>query len=148
MADATIVVEDVRKCFGDIVALDGVSFEVEAGTVLGLLGPNGAGKTTAVRILTTILPISEGRASVLGIDVAEHPESVRLRIGLAGQYAAVDEVLTGRENLRLVGRLCHLPKDVRISESVPREVVSLTPSPHLLLDAVTPTQTLRKIFRR
>ena len=111
MADATIVVEDVRKRFGDVVALDGVSFEVEAGTVLGLLGPNGAGKTTAVRILTTILPISEGRASVLGIDVAEHPASVRLRIGLAGQYAAVDEVLTGRENLRLVGRLCHLPKD-------------------------------------
>ena len=107
MADATIVVEEVRKQFGEVVALDGVSFEVEAGTVLGLLGPNGAGKTTAVRILTTILPISEGRASVLGIDVAKHPESVRLRIGLAGQYAAVDEVLTGRENLRLVGRLCH-----------------------------------------
>ena len=64
MADATIVVEDVRKRFGEVVALDGVSFEVEAGTVLGLLGPNGAGKTTAVRILTTILPISEGRASV------------------------------------------------------------------------------------
>ena len=111
MADATIVVEEVRKQFGEVVALDGVSFEVEAGTVLGLLGPNGAGKTTAVRILTTILPISEGRASVLGIDVAKNPESVRLRIGLAGQYAAVDEVLTGRENLRLVGRLCHLPKD-------------------------------------
>ncbi len=110
MSDPTIVVEDVRKQFGEVVALDGVSFAVEAGTVLGLLGPNGAGKTTAVRILTTILPVEHGRASVLGIDVAQYPESVRLRIGLAGQYAAVDEVLTGRENLRLVGRLCHLPK--------------------------------------
>ena len=109
MSDPTIVVEDVRKQFGEVVALDGVSFAVEAGTVLGLLGPNGAGKTTAVRILTTILPVEHGRASVLGIDVARYPESVRLRIGLAGQYAAVDEVLTGRENLRLVGRLCHLP---------------------------------------
>ena len=117
MADPTIVVENVRKQFGDVVALDGVSFEVEAGTVLGLLGPNGAGKTTAVRILTTILPISEGRATVLGINVAEHPASVRLRIGLAGQYAAVDEVLTGRENLRLVGRLCHLPNDESVARA-------------------------------
>ena len=105
MTDTTIVVENISKRFGDIVALDGVSFGVEAGTVLGLLGPNGAGKTTAVRILTTILPLEEGGASVLGIDVAKYPESVRLRIGLAGQYAAVDEVLTGRENLRLeIGR--------------------------------------------
>lgn len=110
MSEPTIVVEDVRKHFGEVVALDGVSFAVEAGTVLGLLGPNGAGKTTAVRMLTTILPVEHGRASVLGIDVAQYPESVRLRIGLAGQYAAVDEVLTGRENLRLVGRLCHLSK--------------------------------------
>ena len=117
MADPTIVVENVRKQFGDVVALDGVSFEVEAGTVLGLLGPNGAGKTTAVRILTTILPISEGRATVLGINVAEHPASVRLRIGLAGQYAAVDEVLTGRENLRLVGRLCHLSNDESVARA-------------------------------
>ena len=110
MPDTTIVVEDLGQQFGDVVALDGVSFGVEAGTVLGLLGPNGAGKTTAVRVLTTILPLQTGRASVLGIDVMEYPESVRLRIGLAGQYAAVDEVLTGRENLRLVGRLCHMPK--------------------------------------
>ncbi len=110
MSDSTIVVEDVRKQFGEVVALDGVSFAVEAGTVLGLLGPNGAGKTTAVRILTTILPLEQGRASVLGIDVAKYPQSVRLRIGLAGQYAAVDEVLTGRENLLLAGRLCHLPR--------------------------------------
>src|SRR4051812_32718539 len=108
MSDTTIVVEDVRKQFGEVVALDGVSFAVAAGSVLGLLGPYGAGRTTAVRILTTILPLEQGRASVLGIDVAKNPQSVRLRIGLAGQYAAVDEVLTGRENLLLAGRLCHL----------------------------------------
>ena len=105
-----VEVENLVKRFGEVVALDGVSFGVEPGTVLGLLGPNGAGKTTAVRILTSILPPDEGRATVLGIDVAEHPQSVRLRIGLAGQYAAVDEVLTGRENLRLVGALSHLPR--------------------------------------
>jgi ABC-2 type transport system ATP-binding protein len=123
MSDTTIAVEDVRKQFGEVVALDGVSFAVEAGTVLGLLGPNGAGKTTAVRILTTILPLEQGRASVLGIDVAKYPQSVRLRIGLAGQYAAVDEVLTGRENLRLVGALSHLPKrltDERATELLER----------------------------
>ena len=81
-----------------------------AGTVLGLLGPNGAGKTTAVRIFTTILRPDAGRATVLGIDVAEQPGDVRERIGLAGQYAAVDENLTGRENLIMVGRLTHQPK--------------------------------------
>ena len=108
MSAAAIVAEHLGKRFGTVVALDDVSFAVEAGTVLGLLGPNGAGKTTAVRMLTTILPVGEGRGSVLGIDVARYPQSVRRRIGLAGQYAAVDEVLTGRENLRLVGRLSHL----------------------------------------
>jgi ABC-2 type transport system ATP-binding protein len=106
--DAAIVVEGLEKRFGEVVALDGVSFAVPAGTVLGLLGPNGAGKTTAVRILTSILRADRGRAEVLGIDVARFPQSVRLRIGLAGQYAAVDESLTGRENLRMVGKLTHL----------------------------------------
>ncbi len=123
MPEPTIVVDNLGKRFGDVLALDRVSFGVEAGTVLGLLGPNGAGKTTAVRILTTILPLSDGHASVLGIDVTKHPESVRRRIGLAGQYAAVDEVLTGRENLRLVGRLCHLPNreaDARADELLAR----------------------------
>ncbi len=105
-----VEVEGLVKRFGDVVALDDVSFGVEPGTVLGLLGPNGAGKTTAVRILTSIITPDSGRAAVLGIDVAEHPQSVRLRIGLAGQYAAVDEVLTGRENLRLVGGLSHMAR--------------------------------------
>lgn len=109
MSEIAVEVEGLVKHFGDVHALDGVSFGVEAGTVLGLLGPNGAGKTTAVRILTSIITPDAGAASVLGINVVRYPESVRLRIGLAGQYAAVDEVLTGRENLRLVGRLCHLP---------------------------------------
>jgi ABC-2 type transport system ATP-binding protein len=86
-----------------------VSFSLPEGTVLGLLGPNGAGKTTAVRVLATLLRPDSGTATVLGLDVVRHAEQVRRVIGLAGQYAAVDEKLTGRENLRLVGRLYHLP---------------------------------------
>jgi ABC-2 type transport system ATP-binding protein len=107
-----IVVDGLRKQFGEVVALDGIDLEVQPGAVLGLLGPNGAGKTTCVRILTTILRPDGGRATVLGIDVASRPQDVRERIGLAGQYAAVDENLTGRENLRLIGRLTHQPKEV------------------------------------
>jgi ABC-2 type transport system ATP-binding protein len=105
-----IVADSLVKHFGDVTALNGVSFDVPAGTVLGVLGPNGAGKTTAVRILTTILRPDAGRALVAGIDVAADPQAVRRRIGLAGQYAAVDENLTGRENLVLVGRLNHIGK--------------------------------------
>jgi ABC-2 type transport system ATP-binding protein len=108
--EPAIVVEGLTKRFGSVEALCGVDFAVPAGTVLGLLGPNGAGKTTAVRILTTILRPDTGVATVLGIDVAQDPQTVRDLIGLAGQYAAVDENLTGRENLRLVGRLTHQPK--------------------------------------
>jgi daunorubicin resistance ABC transporter ATP-binding subunit len=112
MPDAAIAVEGVQKRFGDVVALDGIDFEVPPATVFGLLGPNGAGKTTAVRVLTTLLRPDAGRASVLGLDVVEQPERVRARIGLAGQYAAVDGNLTGRENLRLIGRLTHLPRGI------------------------------------
>jgi ABC-2 type transport system ATP-binding protein len=98
------------KRFGDVLAVDGVSLQVPTGSVLGLLGPNGAGKTTAVRILTTILAPDQGSASVQGLDVVQRANDVRLRIGLAGQYAAVDENLTGRENLRMVAELTHMPR--------------------------------------
>jgi ABC-2 type transport system ATP-binding protein len=91
-------------------ALDGVDLTAPTGTVLGLLGPNGAGKTTAVRILTTLLPADGGSARVAGLDVAREAPQLRSRIGLAGQYAAVDENLTGFENLQMVGQLYHLPK--------------------------------------
>ncbi|MCX4674656.1 ATP-binding cassette domain-containing protein [Streptomyces sp. NBC_01433] len=97
--------EDLVKTFGDVRALDGVGFDVPEGTVLGLLGPNGAGKTTAVRVLTTLLRPDSGRALVAGIDVLRKPNEVRRSIGLSGQFAAVDEYLTGRENLRMVGQL-------------------------------------------
>ena len=110
MTESAIAVEGLRKRFGDVQALCGVDFEVPPATVFGLLGPNGAGKTTAVRVLTTILRPDEGHATVLGLDVASEPERVRARIGLAGQFAAVDGNLTGRENLRLIGRLTHLSR--------------------------------------
>jgi ABC-2 type transport system ATP-binding protein len=104
----TIVTEGLRKRYGDKVALDGVDLTVAAGTVCGLLGPNGAGKTTAVRILTTLLRPDEGRAQVAGFDVRREPQRVRESIGLVGQNAAVDEALSGRQNLELFGRLYHL----------------------------------------
>ena len=97
---------------GNVRALDNVSLEIEAGTVLGLLGPNGAGKTTAVRVLSTILLPDSGSAAVLGHDVVTEPQAVRRLIGMAGQYATVDDNLTGRENLRMVGRLSHLGRKV------------------------------------
>ena len=105
-----ILAEGLRKSYGKTLALDGLDLHVEEGTILGLLGPNGAGKTTAVRILTTLLSPDAGRAEVAGLDVLRQPDELRSRIGLTGQYAAVDEYLTGRENLEMVGRLYHLPK--------------------------------------
>jgi daunorubicin resistance ABC transporter ATP-binding subunit len=96
------------KSFGEVVALDGLDLRVEAGTVFGLLGPNGAGKTTLVRILATLLEPTAGRAEVLGHDVVGEPLAVRRRIGLAGQFAAVDEELTGRENVEMIARLYRL----------------------------------------
>jgi ABC-2 type transport system ATP-binding protein len=108
MRGPAISVQDLSKAFGSVQALDGVDLEVPEGSVLGLLGPNGAGKTTIVRILTTLLRPDRGAASVAGLDVVADAERLRRVIGLAGQYAAVDENLTGRENLGLVGRLFHL----------------------------------------
>ncbi|MFD8554996.1 ATP-binding cassette domain-containing protein, partial [Streptomyces fradiae] len=100
--------EGLRKRYGDKDALDGFDLAVRTGTVHGLLGPNGAGKTTAVRVLSTLRRLDGGRAEVAGVDVARHPGRVRALIGLTGQYAAVDEVLTGRQNLEMFGRLFHL----------------------------------------
>jgi len=107
MADA-IVAEGLVKKYGSVVALDGLDLVVSEGSIMGLLGPNGAGKTTAVRVLTTLLEFDSGRASVAGLDVVRDARELRKRIGLSGQYAAVDETLTGFENLDMVGRLYHL----------------------------------------
>ena len=110
MADDAILAEGVRKVYGEKRALDGFDLKVPKGAVYGLLGPNGAGKTTAVRILSTLVRLDGGRAEVTGLDIAARPRQVRRRIGLAGQHAALDEVLTGRQNLRMFGRLFHLGK--------------------------------------
>jgi ABC-2 type transport system ATP-binding protein len=107
-----ILATDISKSFGDVHALDGVSLEVQVGTVFGMLGPNGAGKTTAVRILTTLLQPDAGHAEVVGLDVVKDATRLRSHIGLAGQAAAVDPILTGRENLEMVGRLYHLDRNV------------------------------------
>ncbi|CAB4866942.1 MAG: ATP-binding cassette domain-containing protein [Actinobacteria bacterium] len=112
--DRAVFAEGVVKKFGEVVALDGMDLTVERGQVVGLLGPNGAGKTTMVRILSTLLAPTEGFARVAGFDVVKEPDEVRRAIGLTGQYAAVDEYLTGRENLRMFGDLYHLePKYVK-----------------------------------
>jgi ABC-2 type transport system ATP-binding protein len=107
-ADPAVETSGLHKSYGDVQALRGVDLRVETGSVFGLLGPNGAGKTTAVRILTTLLAPDEGSARVAGFDVVRDARKVRQHIGLAGQYAAVDENLTGFENLEMVGRLYHL----------------------------------------
>ncbi|WP_062651207.1 ATP-binding cassette domain-containing protein [Streptomyces maremycinicus] len=108
MADTAITVEEVRKRYGDTQALDGLDLTVARGTVHGVLGPNGAGKTTLVRILSTLLRPDSGRVEVAGHDVVRQAREVRLRIGLLGQHAALDEELGGRQNLELFGRLHHL----------------------------------------
>ena len=110
MTDVAVRAEALVKTFGSTRALDGIDFEIPTGSVLGLLGPNGAGKTTAVRILTTLLRPDSGRAWVAGHDVLAQPNLVRKAIGLSGQYAAVDENLTGFENLYMVGRLYGMNK--------------------------------------
>lgn len=109
-SDAVIETVEIVKHFGEVKAVDGVSISVSRGEVFGLLGPNGAGKTTLVRMLATLLPPTSGECRISGIDVRKDPMAVRARIGLAGQSAAVDDMLTGRENLEIVGRLYQLPK--------------------------------------
>ena len=109
MTDDAVVAEGLVKEFGSVKALNGIDLTVKRGQVVGLLGPNGAGKTTAVRILSTLLTPTAGRAMVAGFDVVKNPEEVRRSIGLTGQYAAVNEYLTGRENLIMFGSLYHLP---------------------------------------
>jgi len=106
----SIVAEGLRKAFGSNLALDGFDLAVPAGSVYGLLGPNGAGKTTAVRILSTLIRMDAGQARVGGVDVARDPRGVRRRIGLTGQHAAVDEILTARQNLVMFARLFHLSR--------------------------------------
>ncbi len=114
VTDFAVRAEGLVKAFKSTRAVDGVSLDVPRGAIYGLLGPNGAGKTTTVRLLTTLLKPDSGHATIDGIDVARHPGAVRARIGLTGQYAAVEERLTARENLDLIGRLYHLPRnDIR-----------------------------------
>jgi ABC-2 type transport system ATP-binding protein len=110
--DETIVVKGLKKSFGDFKVLEGIDFSVKKGEIVALLGPNGAGKTTTIKILSTLLLPDEGAAQISGFDVVENPRDVRANIGLTGQYAAVDEYLTGEENLEMIGRLYRLsPKD-------------------------------------
>jgi ABC-2 type transport system ATP-binding protein len=116
-----VIAEGLVKHFREVKALDGLDLRVPQGSVLGVLGPNGAGKTTAVRILTTLLRPDAGRAEVAGLDVVADPAGVRGRIGVSGQYAAVDEYLTGFENLDMVGRLYHLGR--RKSQQRARELL-------------------------
>ena len=120
---SVIIARGLNKAYGETTAVVDLSFEVDAGTVLGLLGPNGAGKTTTIKMLTTLLPIDGGSASVAGFDVAGRPDAVRRVIGVAGQSAAVDDKLTARENLELFARLYKIPKmkrTARIEELIER----------------------------
>ena len=116
-ADIAVRASGLRKAYGSVVALDGLDLEVPTGTILGLLGPNGAGKTTAVSILTTLITPDAGTATVAGVDVVADARRVRQLIGLSGQYAAVDEHLTGFENLMMIGRLYGLGRAVVRSRS-------------------------------
>ena len=112
MADYAFEADDIFKHFGKTKALDGITLRADQGKIFGLLGPNGAGKTTLVRMLSTLVEPDKGSAKVLGVDVKQEPHKVRKLIGLAGQFAAVDEFQTGRENITMVGRLYHLPAAV------------------------------------
>ncbi|MFE8988342.1 ATP-binding cassette domain-containing protein [Streptomyces collinus] len=138
-----IYAEGLVKTFGDVKALDGVDLDVPEGTVLGLLGPNGAGKTTTVRCLTTLLRPDSGRAVVAGIDVLKHPDAVRRSIGLSGQFAAVDEYLTGRENLQMVGQLYQMR-----AKTAKERAAELLEQFHLADAADRPTKTYSGGMRR
>jgi ABC-2 type transport system ATP-binding protein len=138
-----IYAEGLVKTFGDVKALDGVDLDVPEGTVLGLLGPNGAGKTTTVRCLTTLLRPDSGKAVVAGVDVLRHPDTVRRSIGLSGQFAAVDEYLTGRENLQMVGRLYQLR-----SKAAKARAAELLEQFHLADAADRPAKTYSGGMRR
>ena len=135
--------EDVVKTFGKVRALDGVSLQFEPGIVYGLLGPNGAGKTTLIRVLTTLLRPDSGRAWVAGIDVARDPTTARTHLGLGGQFAAVDDYLTGRENVEMVGRLYNLsPAEAR------RRTAEVLERIHLADAADRPVRTYSGGMRR
>ncbi|MFJ7339172.1 ATP-binding cassette domain-containing protein [Streptomyces sp. NPDC101110] len=138
-----IYAEGLVKTFGDVRALDGVDLDVPEGTVLGLLGPNGAGKTTTVRCLTTLLRPDSGRAVVAGIDVLKQPDAVRRSIGLSGQFAAVDEYLTGRENLQMVGLLYQMR-----AKAAKERAAELLEQFHLADAADRPTKTYSGGMRR
>jgi daunorubicin resistance ABC transporter ATP-binding subunit len=143
MSDLAIRVEGLTKRFATVTALDGIDLDVPARTVFGLLGPNGAGKTTAIRVLATILKPDAGRAEVLGLDVVREAREVRTQIGLAGQYATVDPNLTGRENLRLIGRLVHLPR-----REIARRIPALLERFELSAAADRPVRTYSGGMRR
>lgn len=147
MSRMSIFAEGLVKVFpsrsGPVRALDGVDLEVPEGSVLGLLGPNGAGKTTTVRILTTLLVPDSGTARVNGVDVADDSQAVRRSIGLSGQYAAVDEYLTGRENLMMIGRLYHLGRS-----AARRRAGELLQQFDLVAAADRPTKTYSGGMRR
>ena len=117
-ATAAIQVRGLEKSYKDLQVLRGVDFEVERGSIFALLGSNGAGKTTVVRILSTLLKADAGAAAIAGFDVAAQPQKVRETISLTGQFAAVDEVLSGRENLVLIAQLRHLPDPGRIADEL------------------------------
>ncbi|MFE3166871.1 ATP-binding cassette domain-containing protein [Streptomyces sp. NPDC059224] len=138
-----IYAEGLVKTFGDVRALDGVDLDVPEGTVLGLLGPNGAGKTTTVRCLTTLLRPDSGKAVVAGLDVVGQPDAVRRSIGLSGQFAAVDEYLTGRENLQMVGRLYQMG-----AKQAKARAVELLEQFHLTDAADRPAKTYSGGMRR
>jgi daunorubicin resistance ABC transporter ATP-binding subunit len=143
LSDVAIRVEGLTKRFGTVTALDGIDLDVPARTVFGLLGPNGAGKTTAIRILSTILEPDAGRAEVLGRDFVREAKEVRRRIGLAGQFATVDPNLTGRENLRLIGRLVHLQR-----REITRRIDALLERFELTAAADRPVRTYSGGMRR